>query len=158
MRTAAIAEAISKKQKGQWMTLDIRRPAKVRKGVEAAIEKLSTVQGMASVDYARRTAVLAAVEAGNREAPELPSWLEESFILEDVRFWRGKTGKECLPVCVTKHLNTTWLLNGVEVDFESIKSMLLASEYPKKVGKEELEQKGQVPFIGVGVENIAAIR
>lgn len=159
MNTATIAAEISKKQKGQFFTLEILREAKTRKGVGVEILKRSVCQGMASVDYARRTAVMAAVEAGNREAPQLPSWIEESFTSEEgVRFWRGKNGKEYLPVCITKHLNTVWIVNGQEVPFDTIKEFLLASEYPKKVDKEELEEKGQVPFIGVGVENIAAIR
>jgi len=158
MNAAQIAEEISRKQKGQFFTLEVRRPAKTRKGVEDKIEKLSIIQGQASVDYSKRKAVREAVEAEERAAPELPSWITESFLEGEVRFWRGKEGQEYLPVCTVGKQKNTWLKNGEKVDFEDIKDQVLAAEYPKKVDVEAMAEKGQVPFNGIKVENIKAIR
>lgn len=110
-------------------------------------------------DYARRTPVKEAVESGARLAPELPGHILESFFIGDIRFWRGKSGKEYFPVNVTGNAaKAQWFLNGSPVTLDSIKELLLAEEYRVKPTKEAVEAKGQVIFNAITLENVSDVR
>lgn len=157
MTANEIATILSAKSAGTFYTLVTRRPAKVRKGVADDIVKVSTLQGMLT-DYARRKAVREAVASGERDAPELPKHIAESFELNGVRFWRGHNGREYLPVPLTGNAaRSRWERNGAEVTLDEIRDLLLASETAARPDKDELADKGQVPFIAIGVENVEAV-
>ena len=161
MHKRAIIEALEGKKKGGFYTVETQRPAKMRKGVTLNIEKHSTVQGMLA-DYANRAAVKLAVQDGTRDEPELPTWVEKVEKLganEAVKFWIGKEGQVYLPVTLTGNQpQSEWLLDGKKVDVEEIREYLLASEFPKRTDKDELADKGQVPFMAVKIENIVSVR
>lgn len=154
-----IAQALSQKPKGTIFTYRIERKAKTRKSYDGGtITKTSIAQGMVGTDYANRKPVREAVENGERDAPELPSHIEEAFITDGIRFWRGKNGEIYFPVCATGNKSkTSWAIDGEEVSLDEIKDYLLSSELPKEVNKDDLADKGQVPFIAVNINNIAAI-
>jgi hypothetical protein len=159
MNTQEISQALADKKNGTIFTFTTRRPAKIRKSAgDMNIEKVAVMQGMVGTQYADRKPVREAVANGERDEVELPSHIQESFQVGKTRFWRGNNGNEYLPVCITGNKSqVTWLLDGEEVDFDAIKEHLLASEYAKSPSKEELADKGQVPFIGITVDNILAI-
>lgn len=159
MNTQEISQALADKKNGTIFTFTTRRPAKIRKSAgDVNIEKVAVMQGMVGTQYADRKPVREAVANGERDEVELPSHIQESFQVGKTRFWRGNNGKEYLPVCITGNKSqVTWLLDGEEVEFDAIKDHLLASEYAKSPSKEELADKGQVPFIGITVDNILAI-
>ena len=142
MKLTDIVKALSSKKKGTIFTYVIARPAKTRAKYDGdAITKTSVAQGMVGTDYANRKAVKEGVEDG-------------------IRFWRGKSGDIYLPVCATGNRSqTSWQIGGVDTTLDEIKDFLLGSEYAKKTPtKDDLAEKGQVPFLAVKIENIAEIR
>lgn len=157
MTANEIATILSAKRGGSFFTVQTARPAKVRKGVEAVIVKTSVMQGMIA-DYANRKAVREAIEAGDRDAPEMPSWAE-AVEIGGVRFWRNlKSGAHYLPVVLSGNkARSEWTMDGQAVSVDDIRELLLASETAPKPSKDDLADKGQVPFIAVGVDNITAI-
>ena len=157
MTVHEIASILSAKHGGSFYTLNTARPAKVRKGVESAIVKHSVLQGMMA-DYSARKAVREAVQSGDRDAPEMPAWAE-SVEIGGVRFWRNvKTGAHYLPVVLSGNSSRSeWTMDGKAVTLDDIRELLLASETAPKPDKAELADRGQVPFIAVGVDNITAI-
>ena len=52
----------------------------------------------------------------------------------------------------------TWYADGREVPFDDIKEYLLACETAKKPTKEAVEEKNQVLFNSIKLENIVEIR
>ncbi len=159
MNISEIAKALNQKPKGTIFTYTIGRKAKTRKSYDGAeIIKKSVAQGMVGTDYANRKPVREAVENGERDAPELPSHIAETFTVDGIKFWRGSNGNVYFPVCATGNKpQTQWLIDGESVDLDEIKDFLLASEYAKSPSKEDLADKGQVPFVAVNIENIEAI-
>jgi hypothetical protein len=163
MDTKAIAEALSNKNRGSFYSLLMQRPAKMLKGITLNIEKRTQMTGQLC-DYSVRAAVKNAVADGLRDAPELPSHIEKSFVEGNVRFWQGKDkneipGKIYLPMPLAgSKSNVTWLLDGVVVSYDDVSQYLLAADKPrKKQDKEELAEKGQVPFVAVDIENILQV-
>lgn len=154
MQINEIAKRLENRQPGTFFTVKMRRPAKVRKGVTDQIEKESEAYAQLC-DYAARKPVREAVEAGERDAPELPSHIAEVFRIGAVRFWRGHNGKVYLPCVVNggPTAKATWLRNGEPVDKAEIEPMLLASETAKRTEPKE----GQAAFFGVSIENILEI-
>jgi len=146
-------------RKNQFFTIKVRRPAQVRKSLPApSIEKESLYQGLLC-DYARRGPVRDAVESGEREAPVLPSHITEVFHINDVKFWRGKNGQEYFPMPISGNKpQVTWYADGREVPFDDIKEYLLACETNKKPTKETVEEKNQVLFNSIKLENIVEVR
>jgi hypothetical protein len=157
MTEQEIAKILLARKRGQFFSVRVNRPGKVRKGVSDNITKVSVVQGILA-EYSNRKPVREAVESGLREAPEMPSWAE-SVIVEGLRFWRNiKTGQHYLPVAITGNpAKPQWYRNGEPVTLDDIRENLLASELAQKPTKAETEAKGQAQFIAVGVENIEAI-
>jgi hypothetical protein len=157
METNQIALQLSTKKAGQIYGVTVTRPGKVRKGVTDEIFKTSVMQGQLT-EYAKRKPVRKAVEAGEREPVKLPSHIKESVSVDGVRFWLGYNGEYYLPVCQNGNKpKVTWTRNGEEVSFAEIESDLLASEKPRQVTKEEVEEKGQALFFAPNVKNVAAI-
>jgi hypothetical protein len=159
MTTEQVAAALATKRKGTIFTLRVARPAKLRAGSrDMDIVKASVMQGMANTDYASRGPVREAVALGERDAPALPKHIEKTFTENDVKFWKGHNGEIYLPVCLTgNHAEVTWLQDGEEVSLDEIKDHLLASEYASRTDKDDLAERGQVPFIGVNVKHIESV-
>lgn len=159
MTPLEISTALESRKGGQFVTVFISRPAHLRaafKGMD--IRKNSRVQ-VQLASYANRKAVKEAVEAGTRDAPELPSHISHVETIGNVRFWKGKNGKTYFPYPVIGGNTTSeYVQNGNVVDAESIRQFCLASEFPNRASVETLAERGQVPFIGVTVENIKDIK
>jgi len=153
-----IANTLANRQ-NQFFTIKVRRPAKVRKSLPApAIEKESLYQGLLC-DYARRAPVREAVEAGEREAPVLPSHIKEVYHINGVKFWRGNNEQEYFPMPISGNKpKVTWYADGHEVPFDDIKMYLLASETNTKPAKAEVEENNQVLFNSIKLENIVEVR
>lgn len=155
MTIEQIAQTLSQRGAGEIFTVEMIRPAKVRKGVSQDIKKHSVFQGQ-HCDYANRSPVREAIEAGVRDEPQLPGHIAYSFQEDGVRFWQGKNGEVYLPVVIFDgHNKTTWYSNGAEVAKSDIAMYLLASENSKP---KDNTDKGQVPFVGINVQNILDIR
>lgn len=151
----SIAQSISERGLGQMFTVEMIRPAKVRSGVAIDIQKHSVFQGQ-HCDYANRTPVREAVEAGVRSEPELPRHISHSFIVDGVRFWQGFNNEIYLPVVLFGgNSKTTWYRNSQPVEKTDIAMYLLASENTER---KDNTDKGQVPFVGINIQNILSIQ
>mgnify|MGYP000881272647 CR=1 FL=1 len=124
MNVTEIARILSAKQGGSFYSVKVNRPGKVRKGVADNITKVSVFQGMLA-EYSNRKPVKDAVEAGERDAPAMPTWAE-SVEIEGMRFWRNvKNGNLYLPVCVTGNPSKAqWFRNGEPVNLDDVKDAL----------------------------------
>jgi hypothetical protein len=160
MTVEAIALALQGRQ-NKLFTIEVRRPANLRAAHKnLAIEKKSKYQGILC-DYARRDPVRKAVDSGERDAPVLPSHIQEVFYCNGVKFWRGKNGETYFPMPITGNsAKAVWLFNNEPVPLDDIKAYLLASEVPKATNAEEkanAEEKGQVIFNAIKIGNIQQI-
>lgn len=156
MEIQEITEALSQREAGQVYTVEMMRPAKVRKGTSFDIQKHSVFQGQ-FCDYANREPVKSAIESGVRGEPELPGHISHSFVQDGVRFWQGNNGEVYLPVVLFNSGNTkvTWYRNGVEVNKNDVAMFLLASETSNP---KDNTDKGQVPFVGINIKHLLDIR
>jgi len=159
MDAQTIASQLADKKPGQFFTVLVRREAKTYKSYDGAvIEKESVMQGILC-DYANRAPVKNAVEDGMRDEPELPVHIDHAFKIGNVKFWQGKNGKVYLCVVATgNEPKAQWYLGGEPCKKEDVAPFLMASESPKKVEKEDLEEKGQVRFFGISLENVLEVR
>ena len=160
MKKNEIVEALASRARGTFATLTVNRAAKVRKAFEAVdLRKESKIQFQIGIDYASRRPVRDAVEAGEREAPELPPYVASVEVIEGVRFWNHTNGNVSLPLPQGGNGTTRsqWLLNGSPVEESEIAGMLLASEQTNKQTKAEAESKGQALFNTIKLENIVSI-
>lgn len=154
----AIAAAIEGRGKGQYYSLVMRRPGKLRKSAgDMNIVKESRVTGQLA-DYSHRSSVRTAVEEGERDAPELPGYVERVSYIGNVKFWHGRNGKTYLPVTVAQSHTAQWYWNDAPVEIATIAEYLLASETAERESKAEIEEKGQAQFFAVSLDNIASIR
>jgi hypothetical protein len=154
MDPCVIAQRLAAKNKSTFFTVRIRREAAKRAAFRSEnIEKESTFQGMTNIDYANRSPVREAVAAGLRDAPQTPSWVERCEYIEDTRFWI-KGDQWYFPMVFIKTLDCCWWRNEQPTEFETVKPMLLASEYAERPTKDEIEDKGQAQFVGIKVQNI----
>jgi hypothetical protein len=112
--------------------------------------------------YENRAAVKQAVASGEREAPQIPDYLEfVSNVAGGAYIARHKgTGKLSLraPMMNVVTSPATYTLDGVEVPFDSIKSYFTASALAEKPTKADFNEKGQDLFRGVNLENIVAVK
>jgi len=159
MDAVSISKALANRTQGSFFAITMKRLAKTLKGVTEVIEKETIMTGQLC-DYAKRAAVKNAVADGDREAPELPSHIESVFHVGGVKFWQGKSGKTYLPMPLAGNKSkVTWFLGGEPVEYSEVEQYLLASDKPKKAqDKDELAEKGQVPFVGIDIDNILEVR
>jgi len=155
MHESTIAQALENRQRGGFFTLYVDRPANIRKGVAEDIRKQSVFQGQLC-DYSAKKIVREAIADGTRDEPVLPSYVKESFYVGNVRFWRGQNGQVYFPVpLVGNKPQVTWTKDGTVVTRDEIAPLLLASELRESTPSEE---KSQVAFVGIKVENIVEVR
>ena len=158
MDAVSISQALEGRKQGSFFSITMKRLAKTLKGVTEVVEKETTMTGQLC-DYSARAAVKNAVAEGERDAPELPSHISNTFNVGGVKFWQGNNGAVYLPMPLAGNKSkTTWYLGGEPVEYAEVEPYLLASDKPKeRKGKEELAEIGQVPFVGVNVENILKV-
>lgn len=157
MDAVSISQALEGRKQGSFFSITMKRLAKTLKGVTEVVEKQTIMTGQLC-DYSARAAVKNAVAEGERDAPELPSHISHSFTEGGVKFWQGKNGSVYLPMPLAGKSKVTWFLGGEQVDYSEVEPYLLASDKPKeRKDKDELAELGQVPFVGVNVENILEV-
>lgn len=150
-----ISQILSQRGAGQAFTIEMMRPAKVRKGTSCDIQKHSVFQGQ-HCDYANRAEVKEGIEAGVRGEPQLPGHIPHSFENDGVRFWQGNNGETYLPVVIFgDHSKVTWYRNGMATPKNDIAMFLLASESAER---KDNTDKGQVPFVGINIKHLLDIR
>ena len=159
MNITTLSKKLSSKPKGSIAWITVKRPAKLRAAFKSEnIEKVSRFPFQVGIDYAKRSPVKDAVEAGERAAPELPKHIKEAFVSDGIKFWRGHNGKIYLPIPSSGEMKRSeWLQDGSPVESELIREKLLASEFSKRQSKSEAESKGQVLFFAPTIENIEEI-
>jgi len=161
MTVEEIALALQDRQ-NKLFSIEVRRSANLRAAFKnLVIEKKSNYQGILC-DYARRGPVREAIESGERDAPVLPSHIQEVFYCDGVKFWRGKNGEVYFPMPITgNNVKVVWFLNNEPVPFDDIKEYLLSSEIPKVTSAEKkasTEDKGQALFNAIKITNIQRIQ
>lgn len=159
MDAVSISKALEGRQTGTFFSITMRRPAKTFKGVTEVIEKMTIMTGQLC-DYSARAAVKNAVADGERDAPELPSHISHSFKEGNVKFWQGNSGKIYLPMPLAGNKSkVTWFMGGEVVDYATVEPYLTSADRQKEhKTKEELAEVGQVPFVGIDIENILEVR
>lgn len=159
MDAKTIAKTLEGRKAGSFFSVKMRKVAKTFKGVTEVVEKESVMTGQLC-DYSARFAVKNAVAEGERDAPELPSHIENSFMEGSVKFWQGKTGAVYLPMPLTGNkTRVQWYLGGNPVEYAEVEPFLTSADKPKeRKDKDELAEIGQVPFVGINIENILEVK
>jgi len=139
-------------------SLVYKRPLKTLKTVSAKVEKRARL-AVKLCAYSRLKAVREAVEADEREAPALNRNLVPESVtptaIKGVYFATTVKGNRviCLPDLGPSG-KSTYLIDGKEVDKETVKPLCLASEFRPLPSKQDLANKGQAFFKMVSLENI----
>ncbi len=140
-------------------SLTYQKPLKTLKGVAAQVSKRATLK-VKLCPYSRLKAVREAVEAEEREAPQLGrNLLPESVTptaIKGVYFATTVKGNRvlCLPD-LGPNGKSVYFLNGEPTEKEKVINLCLASEFPKNLpSRADLAEKGQAFFKTVGIENI----
>lgn len=157
MTPQQIANHLSNRPKGSIFQIVSRRLAKTKKDVSAIIEKESRIQFQLA-EYANTANVKSGIQSGEREKPQLPKGVKETFNIELCKFYRMFNGNECFggPISGNKP-KSVFYKNGKIVSVEEIKDDLLASELAEKKTKSELAEVHQSPFAMVSCSNIVSI-
>lgn len=164
MDKQSIIERLATRKKNLCVRIIVDRPAEVYKKLigEAGEIRKRSAYSLQLADYASRAPVRAAVEAGERSAPELPAWVERSETTENgIKFWIGKNGKTylVLPVFGSKNsAKVQWTRNGVKVSKQEIAHFLTAKETAVRPDKSETESNGWAEFNAITLENIAHLK
>jgi len=157
MTPQQIAQSLAVRKAGCFFTVKIRRPCKTRKGVDSIIEKESIYQGQLC-DYSAKSAVKQGIESGERDAPELPKGMKESFKDGNAKFYRGFNDQKYFGVVVDGNKpKSKYYKNGQIVEKDQIIGDLLASELSRPKTKQELAEKRQSPFVLIKCENVLEI-
>ena len=157
MKKAEIIKAMAARKGGQFFTLNVKRQAKKLKAYnEENLEKQSMITCQLA-SYARRQPVMSAIQAGVRDTPKTPQWVQKVEKIGELTFWQHSNGQEYLAAPMISSHKVAWLENGVITDLAHIKNKLQKVETTKKPSKAELAQKGQVRFVAVKLENILDI-
>lgn len=149
MKATEVAAKIAAMKGGTIHQFSIAKAIKL-KNKEMA-EKQSSFSGMVKTSYANGKDVKAAIEAGERDAPELPAWAEPVEI-DGVRFIRHKgNGKLYLPIKPNGNgkRSSKVLLNGKELSTDERETLLYAKD----------KSKGETPaWVTIATDNIQAIK
>ena len=119
---------------GKFVSIALDRPAKVRKSSDLIdkIRKTSFFVVQPDISYLNKASVKAAHESGERERTINPNDIHLSKVL----VYNVNTSKLRLGFGTIKNPNlprkSAWLVDGKEVELESIASALLASETAEK--------------------------
>lgn len=157
MTPQQIAQSLAIRKAGCFFTVKVRRPCKTRKGIDSIIEKESVYQGQLC-DYSAKSAVRQGIESGERDAPELPKGMKESFKDGNAKFYNGFNDQKYFGVVVDGNKpKSKYYKNGQIVEKDQILDDLLASEKSPPKTKQELAEKCQSPFVLIKCENILEI-
>lgn len=137
--------------KGNFVTIDTERTITL-KGDAGEVVKQSTYQVMTGTAYGSRRDVREAIEAGERDMPELPIWAE--LVPCDnpaIRLWKHKqTGREYFVGIPSGNRGSSrWFKGGEPVEYAEIESDLYAKD--KKKGE-------PARYVTVPIDTITAIR
>lgn len=157
MTPEQITQRLAIRKNGQFFTVKTRRPCKTRKGVDCIIEKESVYQGQLC-DYSAKFAVKQGIESGERDAPELPKGMKNSFKDGNAKFYNGFNDQKYWGVTIEGNKSKSkYYKNGQIIDKDQILDDLLASEKSPPKDKKELAEKCQAPFVLLKVENVLEI-
>lgn len=157
MNKQDIIKALETRKRGQFFSLNVKRPAKaLKKYVDESLEKKSVFTCQLA-SYAKRKPVIHAVNEAVREAPKTPSWVVRVEKIGNLTFWHHANGQQYLAAPVISSQQTQWLQDGKKTPLALIAHKLQASEKKQKATKEELAEKGQAQFMAVKLENIINI-
>jgi hypothetical protein len=138
MNIEQVKQAIEETPKGCNIIVEWTRPCKTLKAVTDEITKAVRMVGRMGIEYDNMKSVKVGRAIG--ELPEtnqgLPAWQE--FEIYPYLLRHKNKGTQYLRLYkgtshLTKH-KTTWYKNGVEVSFEDIENLILASEKSSKKG------------------------
>jgi len=163
MTAQQIIEAVGNRKRGTSARIIVNREAKIYKKLagEAGEIRKRSVYNLQLASYGNRAPVKQAVEAGEREAPQLPVWVEKTEQFGPVNFWIGKNGQVylALPTFGDKSKAIVqWTRDGKKVNKMEIARFLTAAETPAILTAEEMAERGQVGFNAIKLENIERIR
>jgi hypothetical protein len=138
MQKENIIEKLGARHAGAFVTVNVKKTLGkgdiyAKLASEAGkIEKLTTFQ-VKLHSYATRKDIREAVEAGERDAPELPSFVESVEKLPNhLTFWKGKNGTDYLALpSGNTEAKTKFFRNGKEVSKEEIAHFLCAKNGDK---------------------------
>ena len=127
-----IKTAIHSGNKGSFRTIETCKTLKTKKAFgDKSIMKVSRMTGRFGVDYNHISKVQEKRESGQlpKEPGSLPwgEWIqgEEGYLIEH-------KGNIYVRIATSPNKSrTTYLVNGIPTDAETVKSMCLASEFPK---------------------------
>jgi hypothetical protein len=145
--------------KGGMFTVQVDRPAKLKKAFENTDLRVHSSMQLQKAGYGRIKAVREAVESGEREAPQLPKWINPATVRVEhgLRFGQHWNGTEYLMQPLFDGNKTTkfFVLNGEKIQLDYIKDMVLSDEYREKPSKQDLAKKGQAPCVSIKLTNIS---
>ena len=132
MNLDEIKTAIHSHNKGSFITIETCKTLKTKKAyADKSIVKVSRMTGRFGIDYNHISKVQQKRESGElpKEAQKLPwgNWMkdEEGYLIEH-------KGKVYVRVATSPNkTKSTYLVNGVPTDEDTVKSMCLASEFHK---------------------------
>lgn len=158
MNLDQLTAKLSAHKKGTIFSVTTRRPAKLKKGFSARVEKQSQIQGLFGVEYANTANVKSGIESGEREAPTLPKGFKRCFYKDGVKFYESFSGNTCFGVNIAGNKpKSQFFLDGKPVTEEQIENMVLSSELAEKKTRAELADKNQSPFVMVKLENVVDV-
>lgn len=154
MNTQDIIAKLNTIKAGNFFTIDVERPVKLRASYKLeSITKRSTMQAQAC-DYAKRAEVARAVAEGERMEPETPEWVESVERFGACRVWaKGEKRYLAMPTGGNSAKSAYFDATGALVSREVIAEKALSSETKKQEPK-----AGQVSFRAISFDNIKAIR
>jgi hypothetical protein len=159
MEKQDIITAVASQGKGTKFNVTVNRPAHLRAAFKGENVRKESKFELQLAPYANRKPVKDAVAAGEREAPELPGWVERAERLPNgLQFWHGKNGQVYLAM---PRFGATafskWFVDGKEVRKDDIAEKLLGKEFKKPFDKKAVEAKGQAGFNAIKLENVKAM-
>lgn len=157
MTPQQIALTLDSRPKGSFFSVVSRRPAKVRKGVNHVIEKISHTQ-FQLCDYSKTANVKNGIQSGEREAPKLPNGVAEIIVMGNCKFYKYHNGSMCFGGVISGNPSRSeFLLDGKPVSECEITDYVLSSELEPKKTRADLAEKNMTPFALVKVDNIVGI-
>lgn len=167
MKKQEIINALAARQAASFCRVVVNRPVEVlsKLAEQAGDIRKETEYKLQLAIYARRKPVKDAVDAGQRDAPELPSHIAKAEIAGNgLKFWIGHSGQEYLALPVfgdNANFKVKWTRNGKPVKVESIVGYLTSAEKREitraSTEKLEKESQGQAVARGVKLENVKEI-
>lgn len=144
--------------KGGMFTVGLTRPAHVLKAFENVDLQVKSTMQLQKCDYSATAIVKNAIADGTRDKASLPNWIDPKSIekVNGLSFAKHHNGTEYLrqPIFAGNRPTKVFYLDGKQVEFETIEFMLSSKDKATKATREELAEKGQVPYATIKLANI----